>query len=149
MHHRRLLPDFSVVNAKPGVLEPPVKLKPSVDLEILSAVAAEMLEDSFVYVHCYLDNPSKDMLIRIWKTTFLVDQESGSRSKMIHAEKVSIAPQWTMVPDGGSYSFLLIFAALPKSCQSFDLVEQVPTSGGFHVPAIQRNMKDVYHINIQ
>jgi hypothetical protein len=148
MHRRRLLPNSPVQNG-PGIIEPPVKIKPSVDIEILSAVAAETLEDSFVYVHCYLDNPSKDMLIRVWKTTYLVDLDSGSRSKLIHAEKVSMAPQWTLVPDKGTYSFLLIFAALPKSCQNFELLEHVPTSGGFHVPNIARNLKDVYHINLQ
>lgn len=148
MYRRRLLPNYPVQNG-PGIIEPPVKIKPSVDIEILSAVAVEALEDSFVYVHCYLDNPSKDMLIRIWKTTFLVDVDSGSRSKLIHAEKVSMAPQWTLIPDKGTYSFLLIFGALPKSCQTFELVEHVPTSGGFHVQNIARNLKDVYHINIQ
>jgi hypothetical protein len=147
--HRRLLPNFTVQNANPGVIEPPVKFKPSIDVEILSAAAAEAMQDSFVYVHCHLDNPSKDMLIRIWKTTFLVDLDSGSRSKLIHAEKVSFAPTWTLVPDGVSYNFLLIFAALPKSCQTFELVEYVPTSGGFHVPSIDRNITDVYHINIK
>jgi hypothetical protein len=148
MHRRRLLPNYPVQNG-PGIIEPPVKIKPSIDIEILSAVATEALEDSFVYVHCYLDNPIKDMLIRIWRTTFLVDLDSGSRSKLIHAEKISVAPQWTLVPDRSSYSFLLIFAALPKSCQTFELVEHVPTSGGFHVPSIARNLKDVYHINIK
>ncbi|HYF69849.1 MAG TPA: hypothetical protein VD884_17020 [Ohtaekwangia sp.] len=148
MLHRRLLPNFNVHNAKPGIIEPPVKIKPSIDVEILSAVAAETLEDSFVYVHCYLDNKMKDMLIRIWRTTFLVDQHSGSRSKLIHAEKITVAPSWTMVPENVMYNFLLIFSALPKSCQHFDLVEQVPTSGGFNIPSIERNMRDVYHLNI-
>lgn len=149
MHRRRLLPDFTVRSANPVVIEPPVKIKPSVDIEILSAIAADTMEDSYVYVHCYLDNPTKDMLIRVWKTTFLVDNDSGARSRLIHAEKVSFAPLWTLVPEVGTYNFLLIFSALPKSCQTFELIEHVPTSGGFHVPNISRSVSDVYHINIQ
>ena len=131
------------------ITEPPVKIKPAIDLEVLAAIEAEVLEDSYVYVHCYLDNDARDLLIRIWKTTFLVDQNTGTRSKLIHAENVSLAPMWTMVPDGVTYNFLLIFSSLPKSCTQFDLVEEVPTSGGFHIADIQRNVNDVYHINVR
>jgi hypothetical protein len=138
------------VSSKKGfVSEPPVKVKPAIDIQLLAAIEAEVLEDSYVYVHCYLDNDAKDMLLRIWKTTFLVDQNSGTRAKLIHAEHISFAPQWTMVPDGVTYDFLLIFSSLPKSCNHFDLVEEVPTSGGFHVCDIPRNMNDIYHINIR
>jgi hypothetical protein len=138
------------VSSKRGLIaEPPVKIKPAIDFQVLAAIEAEVLEDSYVYVHCYLENDAKDMLIRIWKTTFLVDQNSGSRSKLVHAENVSMAPLWTMVPDGVTYNFLLVFSSLPKSCTQFDLIEEVPTSGGFHIPNISRNMKDVYHINIR
>lgn len=149
MHHRRLLPNFSAQNAKASIVESPVKLKPSIDITVLTALATESLEDSHVYIHCYLENGAKDLLIRIWRTTFLIDQNTGNRSKLIHAENVSMAPQWTMVPNAGLFNFLLIFSPLPKSCQQFDLLEQVPTSGGFHIPGIQRNMKDVYHIDIK
>lgn len=129
--------------------EPPVKIKPAIDFQVLASIEAEVMEDSYVYVHCYLNNDVKDMLIRIWKTTFLVDDNSGCRSKLVHAENVSMAPMWTMVPDGVRYNFLLVFSSLPKSCTTFDLIEEVPTSGGFHIPNIQRNMKDVYHIDIR
>ncbi len=132
-----------------GIELPPVKVKPFVDIEVLAAVEAEVLEDSYVYVHCYIDSDARDMLIRIWRTTFLVDRNSGSRSKLVHAENVSFAPLWTMVPDGKNYNFLLIFSSLPKSCTQFDLIEEVPSSGGFHISNIQRNMRDVYHINIR
>ncbi len=132
-----------------GIELPPVKVKPFLDIEVLSAIEAEVLEDSYVYVHCYLDNDVRDMLIRIWRTTFLVDRNSGSRSKLVHAENVSFAPMWTMVPDGKTYNFLLIFSSLPKSCTQFDLIEEVPSSGGFHISNIQRNTRDVYHINIR
>lgn len=137
-------------NLRNGLIaEPPVKIKPAIDFQVLAAIEAEVLEDSYVYVHCYLDNDAKDLLIRIWKTTFLVDMNSGTRSRLVHAENVSFAPMWTMVPDGVTYNFLLIFSSLPKSCTQFDLIEEVPTSGGFHICNIQRNLNDVYHINVR
>jgi hypothetical protein len=144
-----MLPLVPSTFSKAEVPFPPVKIKPFIDLDVLSAVDAEMLEDSYVYVHCNIDSDVKDMLIRIWKTTFLVDRNSGVRAKLLHAENVSLAPLWTMVPDGRQFNFLLIFSSLPKSCTQFDLIEEVPTSGGFHIANIQRNMRDVYHINVR
>jgi hypothetical protein len=140
---------LEVISNKGVIAEPPVRIKPAIDFQILASIEAEVLEDSYIYVHCYLDNDARDLLIRIWKTTFLVDSNSGTRSKLVHAENVSFAPQWTMVPDGVIYNFLLIFSALPKSCSHFDLIEEVPTSGGFHIRDIQRNMRDIYHIDIR
>lgn len=88
------------------------------------------------------------MLIRIWKTTYLVDRGSGSKSKLVHAENISFAPEWTLVPDKKPFRFLLIFDALPRTCSSFDLVEEIPQAGGFHVEGIIRNKTDVYHVDI-
>jgi hypothetical protein len=133
---------------EPKVLEAPVKSKPQIDLDALSAIAPAMLEDSFVYVHCHYDNPYRDMLIRIWSTTYLIDKTNGTRSRLIHAENISMAPVWTRIADGATYSFLLIFEGLPKSCKQFDLIEEIPQPGGFEVRAIPRNDSDVYHIDI-
>ena len=128
--------------------EPPVKTKPDVETEVLTSIDPATLEDSYVYVHCYYGAPGSNSLIRIWKTTFLVDATSCTRSPLIHAENISYAPQWTMIPDGAPFSFLLIFSGLPKSCRKFDLHEEIPQPGGFLVKNIQRNETDVYHINI-
>jgi hypothetical protein len=126
----------------------PAKTKPEVDIETLTRIDPSTLEDSFVYVHCHFHNTSQEMLIRIWKTTFLVDKASGSRSQLVHAENISIAPVWTQIPNQGMYSFLLIFNGLPKSCQLFDLIEDIPQPGGFVFENIARNQTDVYHVNI-
>ena len=125
-----------------------IKVKPEVDAEALTSIDPSTLDDSFVYVHCYFQNKWQNMLIRIWKTTFLVDRTSGTRSKLLHAENISLAPVWTQIPDGQEYSFLLIFSGLPKSCRQFDLVEEIAEPGGFFVSNITRNDTDVYHINI-
>jgi hypothetical protein len=137
-----------VLAGPPGVKEAPATTKPAVAVETLTSIDADTLEDSFVYVHCYFRNSSRDMLIRIWKTTYLVDKASGSRSKLVHAENISIAPVWTQIPDNVRYSFLLIFTALPRSCQQFDLLEDIPQAGGFFIEGIARNQIDVYHIDL-
>lgn len=130
------------------IQEPPVKAKPSVDMDVLASIHPELMDDSYVYVHCHFENKWQDMLIRIWKTTFLIDRSSPSRSDLIHAENISYAPQWTLIPDNQGFSFLLIFSSLPKSCKQFDLVEQIDEPGGFFVKNIQRNETDVYHVDL-
>lgn len=126
----------------------PSKAKPEVEVDVQHETETYTVEESHVYVHCYFNNTSHDMLIRIWKTTFLVDQASGGKSELVHAENISYAPQWTMVPGNSRFRFLLIFTALPKTCTHFDLLEEIPQSGGFFIPNIQRNERDVYHVTL-
>jgi hypothetical protein len=128
--------------------EPVPLTKPEVDTEVLIAIDPHVLEDSYVYVHCHFNNTADEMLIRIWRTTYLVDRNSGSRSSLVHAENITYAPQWTLVPGNNKFSFLLIFSSLPKDCTHFDLLEDIPQSGGFFIPGIARNEKDVYHVNV-
>lgn len=131
-----------------GVQNPPVETKPDVESDVLTSIDPATLDDQHVYVYCYFDNQSDDMLIRIWRSTFLVDRASGARSELIHAENISYAPQWTMIPKKGTFSFLLIFSALPKDCTVFDLLEDIPQAGGFFISGIKRNELDVYHVDI-
>ena len=128
--------------------EPPVKAKPSVDTDLLFALHPELLSDSYVYVHCHVRHAAMEMLVRIWRTTFLIDRQFSSRSGLIHAENITFAPVWTIVPQNIDYTFLLIFNGLPQSCTVFDLVEEIAQSGGFYVPDIVRNESDVYHIDL-
>jgi hypothetical protein len=123
-------------------------VKPKVDVETLASIDPSSMEDSFVYVHCHFNNTSDDMLIRIWSTTFLVDRDSAARSQLIHAENISYAPQWTIIPRKGDFTFLLIFGGLPKSCLVFDMIEEIAQPGGFYIKNIKRNETDVYHIDL-
>jgi len=125
-----------------------VPTKPKVDTEVLTSIDAWTLEDQHVYVHCYYKNDLPEMLIRVWRSTFLIDKVSGARSELVHAEKISLAPQWTIIQGKITFSFLLIFSALPKDCKVFDLVEDIPQAGGFFVSGIKRNELDVYHVDI-
>ena len=123
--------------------------KTLIGVDALASIDPDLLEDSYVYVHCSFPIPTPGMLIRVWKTTFLSDNHSSSRSQLIHAENISYAPEWTMIPDKGVYSFLLIFSALPKSCILFDLIEDIPQPNGFLVKGIKRNKTDVYRITLE
>jgi hypothetical protein len=105
-------------------------------------------EESQVYVHCYFYNGAFDNLIRIWKSTVLIDRVGGHRSRLLHAENISYAPEWTRLPKNCDYRFLLIFEGLPGSCVSFDLLEDIPEEGGFFVSGILRNSTDVYHVRL-
>lgn len=136
----------SVILQGPAIAPPLVK--PHVDADTLASIQPHTLEDSFVYVHCYFNNVYRDMLIRIWKSTYLIDAASGARSALLRTENISLAPQWTLIPDNQVFRFLLVFEGLPRACTQFDLLEDIPQPGGFHVTNIVRNESDVYHIDI-
>jgi len=121
---------------------------PGVETDIALEQKTIVIEEGHIYVHCHFHNTYKDMLIRIWKTTFLIDQQGANRASLIHAENISFAPVWTAIPDGKTFSFLLIFGSLPKSCRVFDLVEEIAQPGGFEVRNIARNESDVYHVEL-
>lgn len=123
-------------------------VKPVIDTDVLTSIDPNLLTDSYVYVHCHYQNELDEMFIRIWRSTFLIDRGSGSRAKLVHAENISLAPVWTVIPGKQRYTFLLIFSALPKDCTVFDLVEDIPQAGGFFVSGISRNEQDVYHVTI-
>lgn len=124
-------------------------IKPEIGTEVLTSIDPNSLTDSYVYVHCHFQNEYDEMFIRVWRSTFLIDRSSGSRAQLVHAENISYAPQWTFIPGKQLYTFLLIFSALPKDCRVFDLVEDIPQAGGFHVTGIARNEQDVYHVTIE
>lgn len=136
-------------SSKTIIQNPPVKVKPAVDDSVLASIQLSVLEDSYVYVHCSFDNSGEDALIRIWRSTFLIDHSSGAKSSLVHAENISIAPLWTIIPDKRIHNFILVFSALPKSCTKFDLIEEIPQPGGFVVRDIQRNLRDVYHVTME
>lgn len=122
---------------------PGVKLDKRMKDELLT----EMPEEGTVIVHCSF-TATFEIGIRIWNSTFLIDKKSGNRSRMLHALDITIAPEWMLVPEGSTARFTLIFAPLPKSCEFFDLLEDIPESGGFFIQNIKREKTDVYHVNI-
>jgi hypothetical protein len=59
-----------------------------------------------------------------------------------------MAPQWEFVKAGTTKRFILIFSSLPKTCEVFDFIEEVPDSFGFEIYGIKRNSTDVYNVSI-
>ncbi|MDQ0595483.1 hypothetical protein QFZ37_003852 [Chryseobacterium ginsenosidimutans] len=124
-------------------------VKPIIVKELLESLQAKVEEEKQVIVHCcFPASPFLGNLIRIWHSTYLFDNQSEHRSSMIHAENISISPNWTPVPFMRDFWFTLVFSGLPKDCKSFDLKEVIPEEGGFFVESIKRNSSDVYRVKI-
>ena len=117
------------------------KEKTETKTEVKTEVKILESQERQTIVHCTC---SEDYAFRIWPSTFLIEQETGKRAKLITAFNISFAPQWTLNDGKG---FTLIFEGLSKGCASFDLKEIIPQEGGFEVIGIQRNHTDVYHVN--
>ena len=100
------------------------------DDKLKDEILSQIHEERMVIVHCTY-NSEIEGGIRIWKSTFLIDKASGDRSTMHHAENITYAPEWTYVPEGKTYRFTLIFTPLPKSCEFFDLLEDIPQREAF------------------
>ncbi len=123
--------------------------KPKISEEILEALKTKVEEEKQVIVHCCF--PATNMfgnLIRIWQSTYLIDDSIGHKSRLIHAENISIFPIWTEVPPLKDFWFTLVFSGLPKDCKRFDLKEVIPEEGGFFVSDIKRNSTDIYRVKI-
>lgn len=125
--------------------------KPKVKIgdKIKKQIKAQEDYEKQVIVHCKIktsDNMS--MGIRIWPTTFLLDNDSNHQSTLLHYENIPMVPEWKEIAPGVDYVFTLIFSGLPKSCSKFHLIEVIPQSGGFEVLNIGRNKTDVYSVEL-
>ncbi len=124
-------------------------IKPVIAPEILEQIQTLNETEKQVIVHCcFPGDYALGSLIRIWPSTFLIDQKIGHMSKLVHAENISMSPYWTEVPPFKDFWFTLIFSGLPKGCQEFDLQELIAEEGGFYVPNIKRNKTDIYRVKI-
>ena len=124
-------------------------LQPVIELDEQTVKSLEGYTDNEgqVIVHCSYYSTGESL--RIWKTTFLTDRDSGHRSRLLHAENITFYPQWTEVPRGTTARFTLVFSPLPKGCKAFSLIEDIPQPGGFHIRNIRRNREDVYRVMIE
>ncbi|MGA9212705.1 hypothetical protein [Kaistella sp.] len=123
--------------------------KPEISPELLAALQPKVEIEKQVIIHCcFPASGFSDMMIRIWSSTFLIDESLGHRSVLIHHENISLFPYWTEVTPMKDYWFTLVFSGLPKECTSFDLKEEIPEEGGFWIKNIKRNESDVYKVKI-
>jgi hypothetical protein len=125
------------------------KAKPVVETAVKEAIDEQVSLEQQVIVHGHYTAGIYGDGIRIWQTTFLCDQASAHKSKLIYTEGITRYPIWTLLPAGEKISFMLVFSGLPKSCRVFDLREIIPEPDGFEIKNIRRNTTDVYHVNFQ
>lgn len=117
------------------VFKPDISFKPNL----------QMFEEKVTIVHCTYNFPKifEPSAIRIWPTTYLL-QDDGKQKKLLQAFNISSFPEWKMVNSG--HRFTLIFEGLSKTCNFFDLVEDIPEPDGFRFENIKRNSVDVYFL---
>lgn len=120
----------------------PTIAKPVFKPHISFQVEHDQLEERCTIVHCILP---EETLVRVWPTTFLVQQD-GTRKKLLQAYHITQYPYWTYAAAG--YCFTLVFEGLERGCTLFDLYEDIPQPGGFHIRDIERNKQDVYTVEI-
>lgn len=124
--------------------EPKIK---SPKTEISTELKTLPSEESQVIIHGHFQTSSDSHeLIRIWRTTYLIPHDQYHKSRLLHFENITLYPEWTIIPLGSTYRFTLIFSGLPKGCKVFDLIEEIPQSGGFEIRDVARTKSDVYHL---
>lgn len=123
--------------------------KPILERDLLESLSRTIKQEKQVILHVrYANTALFGSLIRIWKSSYLLEHETGNRSELIHAENISFFPVWTEIPPFASYEFTLVFSGLSEECNEFDFVELIPQSGGFKIPNIKRNKSDVYRVEL-
>jgi len=132
------------------VSEIPTKKETTIEITFLKSKKPleKIKEESQVTIHFKYTGSMWGNKIRIWKSTFLHAKGSSHRSSLVHVENISVHPTWTHVSAGETINFTLIFSGLPKDCEYFDLIEDIPEPGGFIVNDIKRNNSDVYHFTM-
>src|SRR4051812_47107626 len=100
------------------------------EVEISSKARENLLysieEEGQVTIHCKIRAPLSGTFARIWESTYLVDHHTDHKSRLLHLEGISIHPTWTEITGGTTLYFTLVFSQLPKSCTTFDFLEQIP-----------------------
>jgi len=135
------------VGTEEQVITPDVKSFIDLDEKTKKELLTQVEEQGMVIVHCSFSAP-RNVGIRIWSSTYLEDPETGGKSQLLHALNITFAPSWELVLGGTTKRFILIFSALPKTCQIFHFIEEVPDSYGFEIYGIKRNSSDVYNVSI-
>ena len=124
-------------------MKPATKIKPAEEVKINLAPEHQYKEERQVLVRAFF---TSFMTVRVWPSTYLICNQTGTRLKMLFSENVSKAPHWGLI---AHYErFYMIFEGLPKACLSFGLYEEIDQPGNFHIRSIGRNGSDVYDIEI-
>ena len=116
--------------------------------ELRVAMQDQLAVEKQVVFHFTIHPVDYEDGVRIWKTTYLVDDLTGERYPLLFAEGVRLAPAWTLMPANQTQNFTLIFKGMPRRVQLFHLIEILPEEGGFYIDNIVRNTADVYYVDM-
>ena len=109
-------------------------------------------EESQTIIHCNYIAPDKydnGGWVNINTTTFLINENTGNKLKLIPTENISIAPMRLYFSKAGQkLRFTLIFQGIPKPWERFSLSETALFGDGFVVKNILKNSTGIYEINI-
>ena len=122
------------------------KQKEKVKIEGKHKLLEQVDELGQIILHCHCSPQNDDLLIRIWRSTYLFANDSDHVSQLVHAEHISMFPDWKVVKKNTHHTFTLIFSGLPKTCHSFDMIEDIPEKGGFKFLNIIRSREDIYDV---
>ena len=69
-------------------------------------------------VHCSFHNDPAyyegDIGLRVWKETFIIDEQTGVINQMVKAFSIVYQPEWEWIKPGQTKRFIMVFDALPK-----------------------------------
>ena len=123
--------------------------KVEINQSLLEELEAFTQEENQVIMHFLYKSDDMGAYIRIWPTSYLFDVQSPHQSQLLHAERITYFPFWTLCHPSQDNYFTLIFSGLPKSCKLFDFVEDCGGSpGAFEVRNIPRTNNDVYYLKL-
>jgi len=121
-----------------------IKNKAIIDPALLTK---EEAENKIIIHFCFDNRKLSTATIRIYRSTFLIDNQSGVRARLMHAENLTLAPTWTYVKPGNSWHGVLIFETLPANCTSFDFIEEIGNDKNpFLKRKIIRDKSDIYRL---
>ncbi len=121
--------------------------RPQVEIDDAVKELLDQKTEECTIVHCryFIDEPTG---VRIWPSTFLIE-DTGRRHKLIKNFNISIMPQWTFhLVENEFIRFTLVFEALTRSCQYFQLLEDIPQPYGFSSKKVLKNSSGVYTVEV-
>ena len=124
-----------------------IRKEPKIEIakELKEQLATQTETESQVIIHISYCSGIDPTDLRIWNNTYLECKDSGTRSGLLFSENIAIYPNWIRVGSYTSLDFTLIFENLPKGCNKFDLIEDIPEEGGFLFKDIPKNSSNVYY----
>ncbi|HNW72580.1 MAG TPA: hypothetical protein PKN44_03040 [Bacteroidales bacterium] len=95
-------------NTNQQVVAPTKEPSIQIDQRLKDEALTQVEQQGMVVVHCSCFTEIETR-IRIWETTVLIDHSSGSRSKLLHAFGITVAPIWMFLEAGTTARFTLVF----------------------------------------